>query len=117
MATEHPLTEMRLAADILTEALKAENVEAELASRILNRFLFGDPRGLDAGPLPIEQEPCDTHGWADCKVCADREREGQWPDGHPKPPGIKTYDLVLPERDPNPPMPLRLMRPENGTPT
>lgn len=23
----------------------------------------------DAGP-----EPCDTHGWADCKVCADRER-------------------------------------------
>lgn len=101
-------------ADILTEALNAEHVAPDLASRILNRFLFGDPRGLDAGPLPAAQEPCDTHGWADCKVCADREREGQWPDGHRKPPGIKTYDLVLPKRDPNPPMPLRLMRPENG---
>lgn len=78
--------ELTTATDILTEALHAENVEPELASRILNRFLFGDPRGLDAGPLPIEQEPCDTHGWADCKVCADREREGQWPDGHRKHP-------------------------------
>lgn len=32
------------------------------------------------------EEPCDTHGWPGCKVCADREREGQWPDGHRKEP-------------------------------
>lgn len=83
---ERALTDLRTAADTLTEVLNAENVEPELASRILNRFLFGDPRGLGAGPMPITREPCDTHDWADCKVCVDREREGQWPDGHRKRP-------------------------------
>jgi hypothetical protein len=33
-------------------------------------------------------DPCDTHGWTGCKVCADREREGQWPDGHRKELGV-----------------------------
>lgn len=51
-AHERALADLRTAANILTGALDAENVTPELASRILNRFLFGDPRGLDAGSMP-----------------------------------------------------------------
>lgn len=54
-AYERALADLRTAANILTEALDAENVTPELASRILNRFLFGDPRGLDAGSMPYPE--------------------------------------------------------------
>lgn len=39
--------ELSRAGDILTTALHAEDIPAELASRILNRFLFGNPAGLE----------------------------------------------------------------------
>jgi len=50
--TTHVVRTLKTHGEILTRALDAEQVPAELASRIFNRFFFGDPRGLDAGPLP-----------------------------------------------------------------
>lgn len=43
---------LRSHGDILTRVLDAERVPADLASRIFNRFFFGDPDGLDGGPRP-----------------------------------------------------------------
>lgn len=40
--------ELSRAGDILNAALHAEDVPAELASRILDQFLFGNPAGLES---------------------------------------------------------------------
>jgi hypothetical protein len=49
------LPELRLRAEILRAVLNAEGVDQELASRIFNRFFFGDPRGLNAPPMTPEE--------------------------------------------------------------
>lgn len=49
------LPDLRGAGRFLTAALAAEGIDPELASRIYNRFFFGDPRGVNAPPLTPEE--------------------------------------------------------------
>lgn len=48
---KHQFAQLQATAEMLTRAMEQENVPPDLASRILHRFLYGDPRGLDAGPM------------------------------------------------------------------
>lgn len=56
--------QMQAQTEMLVEAMRQENVPSELASRILNRYLFGNPAGLP-GPRDNEER------WA--TMCMDRE--------------------------------------------
>lgn len=49
------LPDLRSAGRFLTAALAAEGIDPELASRIYNRFFFGDPRGVNAPPLSTDE--------------------------------------------------------------
>lgn len=50
------LPDLRSSARFLTAALDAEDVPAELASRIYNRFFYGDPEGLAGKPRAVERD-------------------------------------------------------------
>lgn len=75
---EAMLPDLRIGADMLTAALDAEGVPAEVASRVWNRFFFAAPDGPDA-VYRFDHDP------AECpervEVTKMRDREPQWMDG------------------------------------
>jgi hypothetical protein len=49
------LPDLRAGGELLRAALQAEGIPAETASRIWNRFFYGQPWGLDMPPMSPEQ--------------------------------------------------------------
>jgi hypothetical protein len=69
------LPDLRRGGETLRAALDAEGIPADVASRIWNRFFYGQPWGLDMPPMTPEQ----ADAWKEQELAAQTSPDGQSP--------------------------------------